>query len=148
MVRNLRHTGWENVRSFSSNFPALTERMEYSTYCGISWKVVGSIPERAFWDSLWPLGSTQPLTEMNTRGISWEVKAAGAYGWQPYHFHELFITSGNLNLLEPYGPVQDCVRIVLLFGDQRVGQQEIIGQETNLVLWSPSRLPALPCCSI
>jgi len=28
---------------------------------------------------LWPLGSTQPLTEMSTRSISWGVKAAGAY---------------------------------------------------------------------
>jgi hypothetical protein len=26
------------------------------------------------------LGSTQPLTEMSTRNISWGVKAAGAYG--------------------------------------------------------------------
>jgi hypothetical protein len=26
------------------------------------------------------LGSTQPLTEMSTRNISWRVKAAGAYG--------------------------------------------------------------------
>jgi hypothetical protein len=31
------------------------------------------------------LGSTQPLTEMSTRNISWGVKAAGAYGSQPYH---------------------------------------------------------------
>ena len=31
------------------------------------------------------LGLTQPLTEMSTRNISWGVKAAGAYGWQPYH---------------------------------------------------------------
>jgi hypothetical protein len=29
------------------------------------------------------LGSTQPLTEMCTRNLSWGVKAAGAYGWQP-----------------------------------------------------------------
>jgi hypothetical protein len=33
------------------------------------------------------LGSTQPLTEMSTRNISWEVKAAGACGWQHYHLH-------------------------------------------------------------
>jgi hypothetical protein len=33
------------------------------------------------------LGSTQPLTEMSTRNISWGVNAAGAYGWQPYHLH-------------------------------------------------------------
>ena len=26
------------------------------------------------------LGSTQPLTETSTSGISWEVKVAGAYG--------------------------------------------------------------------
>ena len=28
--------------------------------------------------ALWPLESTQPLTEMSTRNISWRVKAAGA----------------------------------------------------------------------
>jgi hypothetical protein len=33
------------------------------------------------------LGSTQPLTEMSTENISWGVKVAGAYGWQPYHLH-------------------------------------------------------------
>jgi hypothetical protein len=33
------------------------------------------------------LGSPQPLTEMSTRNISWGVKTAGAYGWQPYHLH-------------------------------------------------------------
>jgi len=26
------------------------------------------------------LGSTQPLTEMSTSGIAWEVEVAGAYG--------------------------------------------------------------------
>jgi hypothetical protein len=29
--------------------------------------------------------STQPLTEMSTRNLSWGAQAAGAYGWQPYH---------------------------------------------------------------
>ena len=33
------------------------------------------------------VGSTQPLTEMSTRDISWGVKAADAYGWQPCHLH-------------------------------------------------------------
>jgi hypothetical protein len=32
------------------------------------------------------LGSTQPLTEMSTRNISWRVNTAGAYGWQPTTF--------------------------------------------------------------
>jgi hypothetical protein len=32
------------------------------------------------------LGSTQPLTEMSTRGISWGVKAANAWGLLLCHF--------------------------------------------------------------
>ena len=31
--------------------------------------------------------STKPLTKMSTRRISWEVKAAGAFYWQPCHLH-------------------------------------------------------------
>ena len=33
------------------------------------------------------LGSIQPLTEMNTRNISWGVKMAGEQGWQHYYLH-------------------------------------------------------------
>ena len=62
------------------------------------------------------LGLTQPLTEMSTRNISWEVKAAGAYGWQPYHLHvPIVLKSGSLSLLEPSGPVQACNGIALPF---------------------------------
>ena len=37
------------------------------------------------------------------------VKAPGAFGWQPYH-HPVPLSrkSGNLNFLEPSGPVQAC----------------------------------------
>ena len=60
------------------------------------------------------LGLTQPLTEMSTRNISWGVKAAGVYGWQPYHFHvPIVLKSGSLALLEPSGPVQACNGIAL-----------------------------------
>jgi len=60
------------------------------------------------------LGLTQPLAKMSTRNISWGVKAAGAYGWQPYHLHvSIVLKSGNLSLLEPSGPVQDCDGIAL-----------------------------------
>jgi hypothetical protein len=50
-------------------------------HCATSRKVAGSIPDGVI-DIilpavLWPLGSTQPLTEMSTRNISWWVKAAG-----------------------------------------------------------------------
>jgi hypothetical protein len=31
------------------------------------------------------LGSTQPLTEMSTRELPWEVKTAGTCGWKPFH---------------------------------------------------------------
>jgi len=55
-----------------------------------------------------------PPTEMSTRYISWEVKVAGAYGWQPYHLHvPTVLKSGRLNLLEPSGPVQACNGIAL-----------------------------------
>ena len=42
------------------------------------------------------------------------VNAAGAYGWQTYHLHVLFVLkSESLNLLEPSGPVQACNGIAL-----------------------------------
>ena len=60
------------------------------------------------------LGSTQPQIEMSTRIISWGVKAAGSYGWQPYHLHvPIVLKSGSLKLLEPSGPVQACNGIAL-----------------------------------
>ena len=61
-----------------------------------------------------PLGSNQPLSEMNTRNISWGIKAAGAWGWQPYHLHvPIVLKSGSLNLLEPSGPVHVCTGIAV-----------------------------------
>ena len=61
------------------------------------------------------LGSTQTLTEMSTRNIPWGIKAAWTYGWQSYHLHvPTVFKSGNLNLLEPSGPVQACNGIALL----------------------------------
>jgi hypothetical protein len=63
------------------------------------------------------LGLTKPLKEMSTMNNSWGVKAAGAYGWKPYHLHEPnVLKSGSLNLLEPYGFVQACNGIALLTG--------------------------------
>ena len=82
-------------------------------------------PEGGGFDSRWchwnfsgrtvVLGSTQPLTEMSTRNISWGVKATGAKGWQPYHLHVLIVLkSGSLNLLEPSVPVQACNGIAFI----------------------------------
>jgi len=61
------------------------------------------------------LGLNQPLTEMNTRNVSWGVKAAGAQSWQPYHLRvTIVLKSGRLKLMEPSGPVQACNGIALL----------------------------------
>ena len=56
----------------------------------------------------------QSLTQMSTRNISCGVKAAGAWGWQPYHFHvPIVLKYGSLNLLEHSGPVQTCDWVAL-----------------------------------
>ena len=90
----------------------------------LRYKIAGSIPDGVIGIFHWhnpschtmAVGSTQPLTEMSTRSISWGVKAAGAYGWQPYHLHvSTVLKSGSLNLLEPSGPVQACNGIALPF---------------------------------
>jgi hypothetical protein len=55
-------------------------------HCATNWKGAGSIPDGVIGIFYWhnpfgrtvTLGSTQPLTEMSTRNISWGVKAAGA----------------------------------------------------------------------
>ena len=55
--------------------------------------------------TLTPLWLTQPLTEVSTRTISLGVKAAGAYGWQPYHRRvPIVLKSRIFNFLEPSGP--------------------------------------------
>ena len=53
---------------------------------------------------------------MSTRNTSWGVKAAGAWGWQPYHLSvPIVLKSGSLNLLEISGPVQACTGICFTF---------------------------------
>jgi hypothetical protein len=87
-----------------------------------SQKATGSIPDGVIGILHWhipsvhtmALGLTQSLTEMNTRKISCGVKAAGAYGWQPYHLPvPIVLKSGSLNLLEPSGPALACNGIAL-----------------------------------
>jgi hypothetical protein len=73
-------------------------------------KVAGSIPDGLIGNFHWnnpsslilAVGLAQPLTEMSTRNISWEVKVTGAQGWQLYHPHvPTVLKSGDLILLEP-----------------------------------------------
>jgi hypothetical protein len=75
-----------------------------------SWKVATSIPDDAIGKVNWhnpsgltmALKSTKLLTQMNTRNISWRVKAAGSWGWQPYHLHLLL--SWNLGASTSWNP--------------------------------------------
>ena len=63
-----------------------TRLRSWLRHCGTSRKVAGSIPVGVTGTFHWnnpscraiAQGSTQPLIEMNTRNISWGVKAAGA----------------------------------------------------------------------
>jgi hypothetical protein len=47
-------------------------------HCATNRNVAGSIPDGDRFGSTMALRSTQPLTEMSTRNISWSVKEAGA----------------------------------------------------------------------
>ena len=79
--------------------------------------VAGSIPDGAIGIFRWhnPSGRTMALgfDSASNRNEYQEyflgVKAAGAWGWQPYHFYvPTVLKSGNLNILEPSGSFQAC----------------------------------------
>ena len=99
-----------------------TQWRSWLRYCATSRKVLGSIPSGVIgiflWQCFWPHydpGVDSACNRISTRNISWGVKVAGVYGWQPYHLHVLIVLkSGSLNLLEPPGPVQACNGIALL----------------------------------
>jgi len=59
-------------------------------------------------DRTMTLGSTQPLTELSTRSISWwQRRPACKVDTLPPSF-AVVTKSGNLNFLQPSGPVQAC----------------------------------------
>jgi len=55
------------------------------------------------------LGSTQPVTELSTRNISWRVKAAGVYRLLPYHLHVPIVIKSGWN---PQGLSRLCPSII------------------------------------
>ena len=61
------------------------------------------------------LGSTQPLTEMSSRSISWGKKRPMLKADDLPPSCAVVTKSGNLNFLEPSGPVQACNGTALLF---------------------------------
>jgi hypothetical protein len=110
--------------------PKIEIPLSFRGFWSLSWgtrwrsrKAAGSISDGVIifhWpnpsDPTLALVATQPLTEMNTRIISWGVKEADAYSWQPYHLHvPIILKSGSLNLLELSGQVQACTGVALPF---------------------------------
>jgi hypothetical protein len=114
------------LTSYIDKFLLLIRRVRrwrsWLRHCATNRKVAGSILDGVTGIFHWhnpsgrdmAFGLTQSLTETNTRNISWEVKATGAWGSQPYHLRvQTVLKSGSLNLLEPSGPVQACNGIAL-----------------------------------
>ena len=95
------------IRIFwSSYFTLGTAVAQWLRCCATNRKVAGSIPDGVIGIFHWhnpshctmTLGSTQPVTEMITRTISLPPPCA------------VVMKSGNLNFLEPSGPLQACNR--------------------------------------
>jgi len=127
-----------------------TQWRSWLRHCATSRKVAGSNPDGVigFFFHWHPSGHTmtlgliQPLTEMCTKNISWRVKAAGAYGWQIYHLHvPIVLKSGNLNLLEPSGPVQACNGIALPLQHKQIRISTIMYFIPNCLLHVSAWLP-------
>jgi hypothetical protein len=80
------------------------------------------------------LESTQPLTKMSTRNISWGVKVA----WCRADNFTTFLKSGSLNFLDPSGLSRSGQRFLYLlypyFGFTRVFLQPINAFSTNQLL--------------
>jgi len=67
------------------------------------------------------LGSTQPLTEMSTRSISWGVKRPVRKVDNLPPSCAVVTKSGSLKFLEPSGPVQACNGTHLSFYWRKMG---------------------------
>ena len=61
------------------------------------------------------LGSTQPITEMITRCISWGLRRPMRKADNLTTICAVVMKSGNLNFLEPSGPLQACNGTALPF---------------------------------
>ena len=88
------------------------------------------------------LGSTQPLTEMSTRFISWGCKGGRCVRLTTLPPScAVVMKSGNLNFLEPSGPLQACYGIYSFTPYSTVLLEKLTGaaasQEVPRILWNP-----------
>jgi len=76
------------------------------------------------------LGSTQALTEVSTRSISWG-KSGRCLGLTP--FYAVFMKSGSLNFLEPSRPLQACNGTDLTFYLEKAQPLHCKGRRVHIV---------------
>jgi hypothetical protein len=96
---------------------------QWLRYCATNRKGAGSIQDGVIgifhWhnpsDRTMAMGSTQPLTEMSTRSISWGKGGRCVRLSTLPPSCAVVMQSGNLNFLEPSGPLQACNRTALPF---------------------------------
>jgi len=79
------------------------------------------------------LGSTQPLTEMSTRSISWGKGGRCVRLTTLPPSCGVVVKSGNLNFLETSGPLQACKRTASYFIVYNIGVR-------YFVTWCPKKI--------
>ena len=93
-------------------------------HCSKSREVAGSIPVCVIGNFHWHNPSSRTMAmgvDLASNRNEYQecflgVKTAGAWCWQPYNLHVLNVLEyGNLNFLQPSGPVQASNGIVLSF---------------------------------
>jgi hypothetical protein len=94
----------------SSNYKGGLQWRGWLRHCAKNQQVARPIPDGVsgffHWHTpvgrIMALGSTQPLTEMSTRNISWGGKGGRCVWLRTYHLHVPIVSkSGSLDLLEP-----------------------------------------------
>ena len=105
-----------------------TAVVQWLRCCATNRKVAGSIPSsfsgifinKKPSDRTMSLGSTQPLTEMNTRIISWGQRRPVRKTNNLPPSCAIVTKFGNLNFLEPSGPLRACNGTDLPFNCERI----------------------------